>query len=125
MSSAGPNGIKGNAPVAAGRLRRRLVIQQRSVTNDGLLGQTGTFTTVLTTWGSVSARNSSALLQLLAGQQMAQTVYDIIIRYPPSFSILPGMRVVDGTRAYSISNVNDVDERHRIMHLACVQAPAT
>ena len=125
MSSAGPNGIKGNAPLQAGRLRRKLLIQQRSVTNDGLLGQTGTFTTVLTTWGSVSAKNSSALLQLLAGQQMAQTVYDIIIRYPPSIAIEPGMRVVDGARVYSISNVNDTDERHRMLHLACVQAPAT
>lgn len=118
-------GQSGNAPLQAGRLRRKLIIRQRSVTNDGLLGQTGTFTTILTTWGSVTAKNSSALLQLLAGQQMAQTAYDIIIRYPPSFSIEPGMQVVDGARVYSISNVNDVDERHRMLHLACVQAPAT
>lgn len=126
MSSVTP---KGNQPIAAGRLRRKLIIRQRTPTSDGLLGQTSSYTTVLTTWGSVTARNSSALLQLLAGQQMAQTVYDIVMRYPPSLgrtlSIEPGMQVVDGTRVYSISNVNDVDERHRMLHLACVQAPAT
>lgn len=111
--------------VQAGTLRRKLIIQQRNATSDGLLGQSATWTDVLTTWGSVTAKNSSALLQLMAGQQMATTAYDIIIRYPPSRTILPGMRVVDGGRVYTISNVNDTDERHRTLHLACVQAPAT
>lgn len=124
-ANAGNGGPKGNAPVAAGRLRRHLTIQQRATTSDGLLGQQSTWTTLLTTWGSVTARNSSALLAALVGQQMAQTTYDIIIRYPPSLAILPGMRVVDGGRVYTISNVNDTDERHRTLHLACVQAPAT
>lgn len=115
----------GGAPVSAGSLRRKLTIQKSTKTPDGMLGYTSAWSDVLTTRGSVTAKNSSALLQLLAGQQMAQTAYDIIIRYPPSTTILPGMRVVDGARVYTISNVNDTDERHRIIHLACVQAPAT
>lgn len=112
-------------PVRAGSLRRKLTIQRSTATSDGMLGFTNTWVDVLTTWGSVTAKQSSAMLQLLAGQQMAQTAYDITLRYPPSISILPGMRVVDGGRIYTISNVNDTDERHRIIHLACVQAPAT
>jgi len=112
-------------PVSAGSLRRKLTIQKSTQASDGKLGHTNAWSDVLTTWGSVTAKQSSAMLQLLAGQQMALTAYDIIIRYPPSLTILPGMRVVDGARIYHISNVNDTDERHRIIHLACVQAPAT
>lgn len=112
-------------PVAAGGLRRRLTIQQNSKTSDGLLGYTDSWSDLLTTWGSVTAKQSTALLQLIAGQQMAQTAYDIVLRYPPALTILPGMRVVDGGRVYLISNVNDTNERHRVIHLACVQAPAT
>lgn len=112
-------------PIAAGGLRRKLTIQRNAATSDGLLGATDSWLDVLTTWGSVTAKQSSALLQLLAGQQMATTAYDIVIRYPPSIAILPGMRVLDGGRIYAISNVNDTNERHRAVHLACVQAPAT
>lgn len=128
MSNAGKGGKGGSSsfpPQQAGALRRKLIIRQRATTSDGLLGQSSTWTTVLTTWGSVTARQSSALLQLMAGQQMATTAYDIVLRYPPSVTIEPGMQVVDGARVYTISNVNDTDERHRILHLACVQAPAT
>lgn len=129
MSSASSGGSKGGAasfpPVRAGTLRRKLTVQQRSTAPDGVGGVTNTWTDVLTTWGSVTAKTASPFLQLLAGQQMAIQAYDIIIRYPPSLSIEPGMRIVDGTRTYLIGNVTDTDERHRIMHLSCSQAPAT
>ena len=113
-------------PVKAGSLRRKLTIQSRAATSNGALGVTGAWSDVLTTWGSVTAKQTTALLALIAGQQMPRTVYDVIIRYPPTLaaSILPGMRIVDGPRAYLINNVNDTDERHRILHLACVQEPA-
>jgi SPP1 family predicted phage head-tail adaptor len=126
MSASGKGGGASSfPPMRAGALRRKLTIQSASTTPDGLGGVTSTWTDVLTTWGSVTAKSASPFLQLLAGQRMAIQAYDIVIRYPPSLAIEPGMRVVDGSRAYIIGNVTDTDERHRVMHLSCSQAPAT
>lgn len=115
-------------PMAAGQLRRKLTVQERSATVDSYGFATtdagGAWRDVLTTWGAVTVRQQTVVLAVLAGQVMPTSAYVITLRYPPSVSIVSGMRVVDGGRAYTIENVVDVDERHRTLTLYCVEAPA-
>lgn len=109
-------------PMQAGQLRRKLVIKAPAAYANGF--PSATQTTVLTTWGSVTVKPGNALIAALAGQLMAQSQYQIAIRFPPSVTISPGMLVLDGSRTYRIHQVADVDERHRTMLLFCVEQPA-
>lgn len=112
-----------NTPMQAGQLRRKLSILSSARTRTAG-GYTESDTVVLTTWGSVSVKPGNQLIAAIAGQMMAQSQYTITIRYPPSVTISPGMRVQDGAKTYRIHQVADVDERHRTMQLFCVEQPA-
>lgn len=115
----------GNTPIQAGKLRRKLTILQRA-TSSGIYGeQLDNGAVVLTTWGSVTVKPGNALIAAIAGQMMAQSQYTITLRYPPSIAISPGMRVQDGARTFTVHQVADVDERHHIMQLFCVEEPAS
>lgn len=108
----------------AGNLRRRLTILSRATTSTAG-GYTESPTVILTTWGSVQVKPGNQLIAAIAGQLMAQSQYVITVRYPPSVSISPGMRVQDGARTYRIHDVADIDERHRTLQLFCVEEPAS
>lgn len=111
----------------AGSLRRKLTILPRaSATTPGVYGEQTLANTpvVLTTWGSVTIKPGNQLIAALAGQLVAQSQYVITLRYPPSVTISLGMRVQDGARVFTIHQVADVDERHRMLTLFCVEEPA-
>lgn len=114
-------------PMQAGLLRRKLTIQQRPASQDAYgfnSVDASAWTTVLTTWGQVKVRQGSAYMAALAGQITPVATYLITLRYPPSISILAGMRVVDGSNIYVVQNVVDVDERHRTLTLYATMVPA-
>lgn len=118
----------GNSPMQAGMLRRKLVILP-GPSGTGAFGEplestTGVATPLLTTWGAVQSKPQNTLIAAIAGVAMAQSQYLITLRYPPSVSISPGMRVQDGARVYRIHQVADIDERHRTLQLLCMEEPA-
>lgn len=113
-------------PMQAGALRRKLTILNNTQTTPGTYGeQQNNDVVVLTTWGSVTVKPQNALIAALAGQMMAQSQYVVTLRYPPSLTISPGMRVQDGARTFRIHQVADIDERHRTLQLFCVEEPAS
>src|SRR5690242_2362334 len=118
-----PSSIK---PIAAGRLRRKITIQQRAAGTDQYGGPSATWNTVLTTWGDVQPKAQNALIAALAGQAMPKDQYVVTLRYPPSIAIKAGMRVLDvGTgRTLIIHQAQDSDERHRMLTLFCQDEPA-
>lgn len=111
-------------PMQAAQLRRKLTILLSTPTATAG-GYTESGAVVLTTWGAVTVKPQSTLIAAIAGQLMAQSQYLITLRYPPSVTIKPGMRVQDGSRTFRIHQVADIDERHRTLQLLCVEEPAT
>lgn len=108
----------------AGKLRRWLTILSRATTSmPGGSSESGAV--ILSTWGKVTVKPGNQLIAALAGKAVAQSQYIIEIRYPPSVTISPGMRVQDGAKVYRIHQVADVDERHRTLQLLCVEEPAS
>ena len=115
--------LSGTTPLHIGGLRRKLTITNDTSTTSAA-GYVANSVTVLTTWGSVAVKPTSPLIAAIAGQAMAQAQYVVTLRYPPSIIISPGMRVTDGRKSFRIHQVADVDERHHIMQLFCVEEPA-
>lgn len=116
-----------NSTPRAGTLRRKLTFQQRPAATDSYGFHSGSdtaWTDVLVTWGSVAAKQGTALMQVLAGQIMPTSAYTITVRYPPSIAITAGMRVLDGTEMYTVQSVNDPDQRRRTLVIYATQAPA-
>lgn len=113
-------------PIAAGRLRRKITIQQRAAGTDQYGGPPPTWNDVLTTWGDVQPKAQNALLAAIAGQAMPRLQYAVTLRYPPTISIKAGMRVLDvqANRTLLIHQVVDTDERHRMLTLFCNEEPA-
>lgn len=113
-----------NTPMQAGQLRRKLTILSRATTSTAG-GYTESNTPILTTWGSVTVSPQNRQIAVVGGQLMAQSQYLITLRYPPSTTISPGMRVQDGAKVYRVHQVADIDERHRTLQLLCVEQPAS
>lgn len=64
----------------ASRLRERVSIQSRTLTSDGLGGNTESWTTFATVFAQVMAVSGSAREQVIAAQREARTAYRIIMR---------------------------------------------
>jgi len=115
--------LSGTSPLSPGKLRRKLTITNDTPVTTAA-GYAANSVPVLTTWGSVAVKPTSPLIAAIAGQAMAQAQYVVTMRYPPSIIIAPGMRISDGRKTFRIHQVADVDERHHIMQLFCVEEPA-
>lgn len=111
----------------AGKLRRPVTIQQQnSASRTGMGFLTNAWTEVLRTWAAVQVRPVTTLSQVIGAEQqpIIKNTYTLTIRYAPSTTILPGMRVVDGSNYYLIQSVGNVDERNQQLALYCSQTPA-
>jgi SPP1 family predicted phage head-tail adaptor len=107
--------------VRAGKLRRRLVIQQ-AVETQGPTGEMavswGVFAEV---WGSVEPLRGR---EFWAGkEQQAQVDTRIRIRYLEG--VTPKMKVLDGSRVFLIYAVIDPETRHIQLDLMCQEVVAT
>lgn len=101
----------------AGALRRRVTVQQPVVTANALGEPIQTWSDVVKTWASIEpTRGQEAMLAM---QVNAVSLYTITLRYYPD--ITPQMRLLYGERQFQIQNIQNVDERNRVLMLSCVE----
>jgi len=105
----------------AGKLRRRLVIQQATETQGATGEMAVTWGTFATVYGSVEPLRGREYFA--AKEQRAEVTTRIRIRYRTG--VTPKMQVLDGTRLFLINDVIDPESRHAEMQLMCVEMVAT
>lgn len=99
----------------AGELRHRVTIQQMQDTQNEYGEPVKEWVDVVTVWASIEGLRGREYFE--AQQTMAQADHRIKIRYMDG--IKPTMRIVYGTRIFSIQSVLDPDGRRRELHLIC------
>ncbi len=107
----------------AGELNRQINIQTQTSTQDAWGQPQNTWTTVYTCFASIDIQGGALLFE---PSEFAENVlYRITVRYDPSFTILPSMRVVwiDGwkniTHTYVVKAIwNDKSDFRQITFLA-------
>lgn len=99
----------------AGRLRQRVTIQEKVVTQNEFGEEVITWTDYLTVWAAVEPlRGREFIEQAMAG---AEITTRIVTRWHPG--IRPEMRALHENYIYDIQAVIRVDERHREVQLLC------
>ncbi len=101
----------------AGRLRNRIIIQERStaVTRGSYGEETQGWTTHKQCWAEISPPRSREFFA--TGQTQAEVTTQVRIRYLPN--IVPNMRVKFGTRYLNINNIINPDERNKELIMMC------
>ncbi len=97
----------------AGRLNRRVTLQQKSVTRDALGAEVVTWVDVATVWAEVSPYSGREFVALRQAQDEITT--RITIRYRRG--VTPAMRVVHGEAKYDIVHVIDRNDAHVSLEL--------
>jgi SPP1 family predicted phage head-tail adaptor len=95
------------APVKAGDLRHRVVIESPTRTSDGAGGSTTEWNTVAEIWAAIWSRtvDEDFTLDRVAGTAS----HDIWIRYRSD--VTPDMRIRCGSRIFDILGAIDVEDR--------------
>lgn len=102
--------------IRAGTLRRRLVIEQRSTSQDTAGEPVATWTTVATVWGDIAPISGRELLTAQAIN--TEISHQITIRYQAALAdskIMAGRRISYGGRYFNIHAVMNEDERNRVL----------
>jgi SPP1 family predicted phage head-tail adaptor len=97
----------------AGKLRRRLIIQQATETQGATGEMAVTWGTFATVWGSVEPLRGREFWA--AKEMQAQVDTRIRIRYLEG--VTPKMQVLDGARIFLIYAVIDPETRHQELQL--------
>ena len=100
----------------SGKLRKRLIIQQRSSTQDQYNQPLTTWSDVATVWGSIQPLTGR---ELIAGQAVNSEISHLVeIRYMPG--ITAAMRISYNGRFFNITSppINE-NERNRMITLMC------
>jgi SPP1 family predicted phage head-tail adaptor len=95
------------APVRAGDLRTRIVIEMQSRQPDGQGGWQVTWTQVAQVWAGIWPRSASEDVQ--HDRPAGSATHDVWVRYRAD--IKPEMRLVAGARTFGILGVMDVEDR--------------
>lgn len=99
----------------AGQLRKRVIIQQRSQTQDDYGQPLQTWTDVATVYAGIEPLNGR---ELLAAQAVNSEVsHNVTMRYRSG--ITPAMRLNYQGRLFNIHTILDENERHRMLTLQC------
>lgn len=98
-----------------GKLRSRIIIQQKSSAFDAAGEPGGAWTTFATVWASIKPSGGGE--RYVNQQVIANVSHEIGIRF--NSGITPKMRVLYGSRVFDILAVHDIDERHIEMRLIC------
>lgn len=113
------------AAIEAGRLRHRLVLQQRSPQADGGGGEAGdpwaAPITLATVWGRIEPLRGDERVRALRLE--ARVTHRIVIRFRSG--VTSDMRLVFGARHFNIRAVLDPGERRRALELLCEEGVAT
>jgi SPP1 family predicted phage head-tail adaptor len=105
----------------AGKLRRRLIIQQATESQGSTGEMAPTWGTFATVYGSVEPLRGREFWA--AKEQQAQVDTRIRIRYRAG--VTPKMQVLDGTRLFLIYAVIDPETRHQEIQLMAQEVVAT
>lgn len=105
----------------AGRLRWKVVIQQKLVSGQSSSGEpVFTWSDVATVWAEIAPETGR---EVVASERETATVHTVItIRY--RHGITAAMRVKQDTRLWNIQAVLDPTQRHRELQLVCIEQPA-
>lgn len=104
----------------AGLLKSRVQVQQLVETADRLGQLVPSWQTVATIWALVRSPTGRELFH--AEQTKAVLSHVIECRWLGSLvTITPAHRLLYGTRRFQISNVRDIDERHRHLILDAIE----
>ena len=99
----------------AGRLRQRVTIQDKSVTQNTYGEEVITWDDVDTVWAAVEPLRGR---EFLDGKQITAEV-STRIRIRHRSGITPEMRVEFGSIVYDIHSIIHIEEREREIHLMC------
>ena len=99
----------------AGKLNKRVIIQQYAATRDDYGGEVLTWSDIVTAWAQKAHRTSR---EFFAAQKVnAETTDMFIIRHYSG--ITTKMRVIFDGKTYDIIGANDPDGRRREIQLMC------
>ncbi|MEJ8573126.1 phage head closure protein [Microbaculum marinum] len=104
-----------SAPAAIGRLRHRVRLQAPVDSDDGAGGTTRSWSDVATLWGRIEPVRATE--RTAAGRIEAAARHRLTIRWRAD--VTHDMRVVFGTRVFSILGLTDVEARHRFLVCDC------
>lgn len=101
----------------AGRLRRRVTIQSRTLTRDDRGGATPTYATAATVWASVEPVTGREVWQ--AQQAQSNVTHVVTIRHYDGLTVRH--RLLFRGRTLNIDSISNFEERDRYMELRCVE----
>lgn len=99
----------------AGRLRHRVVIQERAGTQDAYGQEEDSWTTVDTVWAAVEPLRGREFLE--AQREGAEVTTRIVMRHQDG--VVPAMRISWGSRMFDVLSIISVEERGRELQLMC------
>lgn len=100
----------------AGKLRHRIVIQQKSQTQAAGGQPVETWSTLVTAWANVEPLRGREYLEAQTQQQAVS--HRITLRHPRQ-TVTPEMRVKFGTRVFEIESALNIEERDITLALMC------
>lgn len=104
--------------INAGKLNRRILIQQPSGVKDDSGHRSDEWADVVSTWASITAPTSKEVYALGAGFT-AQVTHKITIRWRPGIGA--GMRIVFRERIFQVQTASDPDEGRVELNLMCLE----
>jgi SPP1 family predicted phage head-tail adaptor len=99
----------------AGRLRKRVILQTATETQDSYGQAVRTWADTITVYAGVEPINGRE--QYRAQAERAELTHLVVIRFRPD--VLPINRVVHGTRTFDVEAVVNPFERNKELHLLC------
>jgi SPP1 family predicted phage head-tail adaptor len=98
-----------------GKLRHKVSLLQKSVTQDEIGQEVGGYTIFCTIWAAVEQLSFKETLS--AGSERASRMVKIKFRYIPNVSA--DMRISHGDKTYEIISMLDKESRHIELELLC------
>jgi SPP1 family predicted phage head-tail adaptor len=102
----------------AGKLNRRILIEQKTAVQDPYGEETVTWSTWKTVWANVRPMSGNQYYQASGQTIEARVTTEIRIRYLDGINV-ETMRVKHGSEVYEIDTVLHQEERRRQMSLMC------
>lgn len=99
----------------AGRLRNRITIQEKTVTQNTYGEEVIVWSDVDTVWGSIEPMRGREFVEFQ--REGAEVTTRIVIRHLSG--VVPEMRATEGSHVYDILSVINRDERDIQMELMC------
>jgi SPP1 family predicted phage head-tail adaptor len=105
----------------AGRLRKRITIQQPTVVRGASGEAQESWSTFATVWARVAPyeQRNRTVEGLQAASITNTQLHVVTLRYLPGLTT--AMRVLFGTRILQVTEIVNLEERNREMHVLCIE----